>query len=341
MKTTALLASLVLFTSSVASAQTADKGEKKDDKDKTDSTEKASTGGGTEEGTIAEKTNAPPELQKGDEGTMTDVKERDGKYYYFIGFNYRGTIVPQFLMNLFVDGGRTVYNSAVALQLDIRKDNFSIIPQLILAEHAMPSTMFLEKGKAARQGGNWTAVGADIKALYGGVDLLWSAKMAKNFDFEFGFGVGIGVIMGDIYNNWVYGGRDMSNGGPANGPLKTQVGGITYSFTPCRTNNDGPQPGTMDEQAGCRGVNHQNAKDPGKIGATYDPATGKVSGGYTEPGWTSGGSVPSIMPWLSLPILGLRIKPVKALVLRAQIGFSLTGIYFQLGGFYGLERPTK
>jgi hypothetical protein len=46
------------------------------------------------------------------------------------------------------------------------------------------------------------------------------------------------------------------------------------------------------------------------------------------------------MPWLSLPILGLRIKPIKALVLRAQIGFSLTGFYFQLGGFYGLERPA-
>ncbi len=340
MKKTALLASLVLLAStcwqSVASAQ-----DKKDDKEKSDGTEKASSGSSTEEGTIAEKSNAPPELQKTDEGTQTDVKERDGKYYYFIGGFYRGTVVPQFLMSLFVDGGRTVYNSAAALQLDIRKDNFSIIPQVILAEHGMERTLFLEKGKAAAEGGNWTIVGADVKALYGGVDLLWSAKMAKNFDFEFGFGVGIGVIMGDIANGWVYGGRDQISGGPANGPLKTKASdGNTYSFTPCTKVTDGPQPGSNDPQAGCQAINHRNATI-NKVGATYDPLTGKVSGGYTEPGWTSGGSVPSIMPWLSLPILGLRIKPIKSLVLRVQIGFSLTGFYFQLGGYAGLERSTK
>src|SRR5437870_5621612 len=135
MKKTVLLASLILTTTSVAWAQ---------DKEKS-GTDKASASGSTEEGTIAEKTNAPPEALKTDEGSQTDVKEREGKYYYFIGGFYRGTVVPQFLMSLFVDGGRTVYNSAAGIQLDIRKDNFSIIPQIILAEHGMERTLFLEK----------------------------------------------------------------------------------------------------------------------------------------------------------------------------------------------------
>lgn len=326
MKTTTLLASLLVTSiSTVAAAQDKTGAEKT-------GTDKASATGSTEEGTIAEKTNAPPEAMKTDEGTQTDVKEREGKYYYFIGFFYRGTVVPQFLMNLFVDGGRTVYNSAAGFQFDIRKDGFSIIPQIILAEHAMERTPFLEKGKAAGEAGNWTVVGADIKALYGGVDLLWSAKMAKNFDFEFGFGVGIGVIMGDIANNWVYGDK--------NGPIKATVNNTTYSFSPCTKTTDGPQPGSMSLDAGCQPSNHRNA-EVNKVGATYNPATGKIEGGYTEPGWTHGGSVPSIMPWLSLPILGLRIKPIKSLVLRAQLGFSLTGFYFQLGGFYGLERTSS
>jgi hypothetical protein len=323
MKKTTLLASLVLSTtSSVALAQ---------EKSGTDS---ASATGSTEEGTIAEKSNAPPEALKTDEGTQTDVKEREGRYYYFIGGFYRGTVVPQFLMNMFVDGGRTVYNSAAGIQLDIRKDGFSIIPQIILAEHAMERTAFLEKGKPPGEAGQWTVVGADIKALYGGVDLLWSAKMAKNFDFEFGFGVGIGVIMGDISNNWVY--------ADPKGPIKTTVNNTPYSFSPCTTLTTDVMAGVTGLNRGCSYTNHDDPQGtkPYKVGATYNAATGKIEGGYTEPGWTHGGSVPSIMPWLSIPILGLRIKPIKSLVLRTQIGFSLTGFYFQLGGFFGLERTS-
>ena len=35
----------------------------------------------------------------------TDVTEKPGKTYYFIGARYRGTIVPKFLLNMFVDEG--------------------------------------------------------------------------------------------------------------------------------------------------------------------------------------------------------------------------------------------
>lgn len=330
MKKTALLASLVLTFSHIALAQ--EKGAA--EKGSATATEKASAGGGVEEGTIAEKSNAPPEAVKTDEGSQTDVREREGKNYYFIGGFYRGTIVPQFMMNMFVDGGRTVYNSAAGLQFDIRKDGFSIIPQVILAEHGMEPTLFLEKGKAAGEAGNWTVVAADVKALYGGVDLLWSAKMAKNFDFEFGFGVGFGVLMGDIMNNWVW-----KSPNAADNKLTTTANGTSYSFAPCTTTGDDNGLAANSVDRGCKAINHKMS-EVDKVGAHYG-SDGKLVYGYTEPGWTHGGSVPSIFPWLSLPILGLRIKPIKALVLRVQTGFSLTGFYFQLGGFYGIEQTHK
>ena len=56
-----------------------------------------------------------------------------------------------------------------------------------------------------------------MKALYATVDLLWSAKMSKNFDFEYGAGFGLGIIFGDLANNWVY--QD-----DANGPLPASNG---------------------------------------------------------------------------------------------------------------------
>lgn len=282
-----------------------------------------------EEGTIATNTNAPPETA-GDpnEGRQIDVKEKDGKTYYFIGTRYRGTVVPQAFMSLFIDGGTTVWTNSAALEFDIRKDGFSIIPSLQFAEHGMKPTLFHEKGKDMGAG-NWSVVASDLKGIYGAVDLLWSAKIAKNFDFEFGFGVGIGILMGDLINNWVTGGP-VSQG--AVGALRTNVGGVDYAFAAC--------PNTaysMGNYGGCSPANHQG-KAP-KVGAR-DSIT--LAGGYTEPGWTNGGSVPSIFPYIALPLLGLRIKPVKSLVIRVpQFAFTLTGFTFGITLYYGLEQAQK
>ena len=50
---------------------------------------------------------------------VTDTREDPSKRYYFVGLRYRGDVIPQFLMNLFVDDGATVYSNAVGLELDI------------------------------------------------------------------------------------------------------------------------------------------------------------------------------------------------------------------------------
>jgi hypothetical protein len=73
-----------------------------------------------------------------------------------------------------------------------------------------------------------------------------------------------------------------------------------------------------------------------------DPSPAKV-GGYHEPNWFNGGSIPVIFPQISLPELGLRYKPVKEFEMRAQIGFSLTGPFFSISGDYGFEKrePNK
>jgi len=250
------------------------------------------------------------------EEKITDVLENKGQSYYFAGLNYRMNIVPAFLINLFVDEGpNTVLTSTVGLAVDVRKDHFSIVPGINFTEYGFDPVLFLQKGKAASDPGNWGLVHSNLKAIYVTVDLLWSVPIAKQgqVDFEFGFSAGLGGVFGDLYNTWV----SNTNSPPATGtPYPSQSAGTFY-----QCNTTGP--------AGCNANNHQNST-VNKVGP---------GAGYRETNWfdNPGGSVPTVFPWLSLPILGFRIKPIKQLEMRLNGGFSITGFFANFAMYYGFE----
>ena len=242
-----------------------------------------------------------------EEWDVKDVTEHPDKKYLFIGARYRGNIIPQFMLNLFVDEGATVYSNTIAVELDLRKDGFSLIPALGFTEYGTGDILFKEKGSKDIPG-NYSYVNSSMKALYATVDLLWSAKISKNFDFEYGAGFGLGILFGGLVNNWVY--ED------PNGSLKGTNG---KNYAKCQAG--GTQPG-------CNGSEHRNTDI-------------LKTGDYTEPGWFDGGSKPVIFPWISIPQIGLRYKPVKNFVARVGMGFALTGFWFGLNGEYGLEQKPK
>ena len=95
--------------------------------------------------------------------------------------------------------------------------------------------------------------------------------------------------------------------------------------------------GTTNGPNGCNYTNHS--------GTTNDPSTWKQGpgNGYREKNWfdSPGGSVPTVFPWLSLPILGFRFKPIKELEMRVNGGFSITGFFFNLAAYYGFENPKS
>ena len=240
-----------------------------------------------------------------EEWKNTDVEELPGKNYLFIGARYRGNIIPQFMLNLFVDKGATIYSNTIGIELDKRKDGFSLIPALSFTEYGTGDILFKEKDSKELPG-NYTFVNSSMKAFYATVDLLWSTKISKNLDFEYGAGFGLGIIFGGLSNNWVH--RD------PNGPLE--------GFAKCQTEGDGG-PGS-----GCNKADHKNA-DTAKVGD------------YTEKSWFDGGSKPVLFPWISIPQVGLRLKPVKQFEARLGLGFALTGFWFGLSGNYGLEQKPK
>lgn len=265
------------------------------------------------------------------EEKITDVLENKGQGYYFLGANYRVGLVPAFIINLFVDSGPSgvLGESTIGLSFDYRKDHFSIIPGINYSSYNMDPSIFIEKGKTGV--GNTTVVSANLNAIYLTMDLLWSVPIAKNgqVDFEFGFAVGFGGIWGDLYNTWV-----SDSAAASNTVYKGQDGTPYYQCTQT-PGAGGVAPGNGTLPNGCNTNNHQNST-VSKTG----PNAGK---GYREPMWfdSGGGSVPNILPWIELPILGLRFKPIKELEMRFNTGFSLTGFFFNFAAYYGFENPKS
>ena len=237
-----------------------------------------------------------------------DGREVAGKGYHFLGLRYRGTIVPKFVQNLFVDEGKTIYSNTIGIEYEYRKDGFSIIPAISYTEYGTGDILYLQKNKDAADPSNWSLVNSSLKGVYLTADMLWSTQVSPQVAIEYGAGLGIGAIFGDLETTWV---RDA-----ANGPISTSNG---RTFDRCRSEGDG---------RGCSRRDHQNA------------STAKV-GRYVEPGWTNGGSRPNIFPYIAVPQFGVRYKPIPEFQARLGLGFSLTGFWFGLSGSYGFEKRAS
>jgi hypothetical protein len=248
------------------------------------------------------------------EGLNTSTTELPGKRYYFIGLRYRATVIPQFLVNLFVNEGATFVEHTFGAEVDLRKDNQSTIPWIVYQSFSTPDTLFLQKNgdPPPDQASNWSVVNSSLSALFLGLDELWSAPLDENhhWDFEYGFGVGIGIVFGSLTNNWVY--------DDPNGKLVSSTG---RHFSVCQTQSGGS----------CNVGAHKNATIAKVVS----------NGGYDEPNWFNGGSIPVLFPHIAIPQLGIRWKPVKQFESRLSIGFSLTGFFFGISGNYGLEKKDE
>lgn len=257
---------------------------------------------------VAKVEEAPPGERA---SNMTNVDEAFERTYLFLGLRYRGVVLPKFLLDAFVEGGQTIYTNQIGLELDIRKNGFSVIPALSYAEYGTGDILYKDKN-AADFVGNYALGNSSLKAIQATVDLLWSAKLHRTVDFEYGVGLGVGFVFGDFYNNWVREGT---------GPKQYSAGnGKTY--VPCETEE------TQVAGTGCSKRDHQNSQ------------VARV-GGYLEPSWANGGSKPNVIPWVAIPQIGIRFKPIKQFESRLSLGVSLTGFWFGLSANYGFERPVN
>ena len=137
-----------------------------------------------------EKKEPPAEPPDHVAGDWRDPTEEPNTKMLFLGIRYRGTIIPRFVIGLFADEGRTVFSNSFGLEIDMRHDGYSIIPSFSYTDYGMQDTLFLQKGKDAGNPANWSFINSNLKAIYLGVDILWSAHLNRNVDLEYGLGVG-------------------------------------------------------------------------------------------------------------------------------------------------------
>jgi hypothetical protein len=263
--------------------------------------------------------NTPPD-EKWD---ITDTREDLNKTYLFVGLRYRGTIIPQFFENIFVNDGATIYSNAVGVELDIRKGHTSTIPWIEYDDYSTGNMLFFQKG-VADEANNYSIVQSNLKAIYLGVDERWSVNLVPDkLDYEFGFGVGIGGLFGSLKNDWAY----QSN---RTTPYKGSNGNY-YNECPAGSDANSPSDQILvnGNMNACSPNSHTNSNGAAKVG------------GHLEPNWFQGGSVPTLFPHISIVPAGLRYKPIKMLELRVSVGLQLTGFFFNVSADYGLEQKPE
>lgn len=242
---------------------------------------------------------AQMETQQGAEATpardSTDPFEDPHTGYWFFGAFYRQIIVPTFMQRLFVEGGATASNPAFGLEATHRKDNFDITMSLWWAGFSFDAP-YRASGDPVT---DTELVDGNTSAIFASAAFMWSTPFNDMFALEYGLDVGLGVVLGHVTRTEAYPSSAAGNNG---GFLRCRgVGDPDVSYC------DGP-----------------NVPD-GMTGGSY---------GATARSWVDGGSVPNIVPWLAIPHIALRFKPIHQFMMRLDAGFGL-GFFFGLAANYG------
>lgn len=226
----------------------------------------------------------------------TDPYEDPEQGYFFLGAFYRHLFVPSFLQNLFLEESPSVSNPSGGIELTYRKDNFDIVGSLWWASYAA-------HGPYRASGDPETDVEiikSELSAIFLSGTFLWSTPFSDVVALEYGLGIGVGLVLGDLERTEAY---------PDDGP------------------------GNFDGFSACQGPGNPDATITGD--PLYCDATsvrdGERGGHYRVIArkWTDGGDVPNVVPWLAIPHIALRIKPIHQLMFRIEGGF---GLGFFLGG---------
>jgi hypothetical protein len=248
-----------------------------------------------------------------------DPFEDPGKAYRFIGIRYRDAIVPKFIINWFANGGRNVNAPMVGPEFITRQNHLEIAVSVMYADYSMSPFLFQGKSDSAFA---WDLVGSQLKVGYAMVDILGEIPLEKKIvggvektgrvALLIGGGVGVGGVFGQLYQSQAYPNT------PTGGSNTTDA----TQWSACTS-----QTQTTPSQAGSYCSNRSNH---------IAGAGGNVFTGFSQPSWANGGSKPLVYPWIALPQLSIRYKPIKQFQMKADGGFSTSGFFFGASASYGL-----
>ncbi|MBK9259201.1 MAG: hypothetical protein IPM54_05135 [Polyangiaceae bacterium] len=224
------------------------------------------------------------------ENSIWNTTEDPTKAYRYIGARYRHVIVPQFVLNLFAAGGALSHVPIAGLEFGTRRDHIELVFSLSYADYATGDLMF--KGKDEPDIG-YEKVNSDLGVIFGKAEILYEIPLDKKSRFALliGGGVGIGGVIGDLYRSQAY-------------PLEP-----------------GADPADPSQWGRC--------SSSGVPDVAYCSNDNEHFGNYAEPSWIGGGAKPIVFPWIALPQVSFRYKPLRFLQARVDAGLALSsGFYF-------------
>lgn len=219
----------------------------------------------------------------------------------FLGARFRGYLMPKPIVNALYDGGATLFAPGGGLTVETHVGGAVLIFSAAYANYGVPEMPLKPSGAPDT---DYEIVESDLQALFATMDILYNKPLddARHWSFRIGVSLGVGwMFYGNLYRTQAY-------------PTK-QSGSDPYLYQKCKGPND--PFGTF------RYCNQLNAD------ATRYP-------GYTEPSWFEGGKVPTVFPFLAVPILGLSWTPTPSVGIDLEAATSVSGVMLGLGFRYGL-----
>lgn len=265
----------------------------------------------------------------------SDPYEDPHESYYTVGLMYRHFIVGTYALNFFVDGGKVVDEPGFGAQFTYRKDGLSISGQ-VWGQGAGFSGIFREAGQGPNETEFWQS---NWNVVWAAASFMWSTQFNDMLALEYGFDVGVGVVYGNAYRTEAYaptgvatndyqrwqscsytGSGGMVHAPPAFPPSPGTIPtGSPGAGSPIPGFSAGAQPGIPGDTSTCGGP------------PVADGVRGEQYGENIR-NWSNGGSVPIVVPWLGVPHIALRFKPVRQLEMRLDAGAFAGILAFYFGG---------
>jgi hypothetical protein len=126
----------------------------------------------------------------------SDPYEDPDTTYHFIGLRYRHTLLPNFILSPFVDGGPTIVSvPSFGLDYAFRKGGTETIIGLSYADYSSGQFKFKGKSEDAQA---YELVTSHLKMIQLTADFLWGTEFGNQFQFQYGLATGISYVFGDL-----------------------------------------------------------------------------------------------------------------------------------------------
>ncbi|MCS6799739.1 MAG: hypothetical protein NZ898_14695 [Myxococcota bacterium] len=239
----------------------------------------------------------------------TDPYEDPHESYYFLGAFYRHVFVPEFLLNLFLEESTGASNPGAGAFFTYRKDQFSINAEVWFVGYRTAGPYLAANDPLE----NTEFIDSELDVLFATASFTWSTPFNDIVALEYGVDIGLGLVLGTLTRTEARPARPGNAQPDVNGYEPCPFDRTTGPTEPdayCAPNSDG----------------RPTARD-GEDGEHY---------GIQARKWSDGGDVPNVIPWLAIPRVALRIKPIRQLQIRIEGGFGV-GMFAGVSAAYGFD----